>query len=222
MIELQEVTKVYRSGGHELRALDGLSLRIERGESLAIMGPSGSGKTTLMNIIGCLDRPTAGRYLLAGRDVSRLGREELAVVRNRLIGFVFQSYNLLPRLTALQNVELPLLYRGVAPTARRAAAEEALAAVGLPRSLHRHRPNEMSGGQQQRVAIARAIVGRPEVILADEPTGALDSKTGQEILDLLTGLNASGITLVVVTHEAEVARRCGRLVRIRDGRVEAA
>ncbi len=222
MIELENVTKVYRTGSHEVRALDGVTLHIGRGECVAVMGPSGSGKTTLMNIIACLDRPTGGRYVLAGRDVSRLDRDELAEVRNRTVGLVFQSYNLLPRLTALQNVELPLLYRGVPPATRRAAAAEALERVGLPPPLHRHRPAEMSGGQQQRVAIARAIVGRPEVILADEPTGALDTKTGREVLELLTSLNEAGITLVVVTHEPEVARRCRRLIRVRDGRVEAA
>ncbi len=219
MIELEQVTKVYSLGRHEVRALDGVSLRVGRGEMVCIMGPSGSGKSTLMNIIGCLDRPTAGRYVLSGEDVSRFDRTKLALVRNRRVGFVFQAYNLLPRLTALQNVELPLLYRGVPGARRKELARAALEMVGLGEELYRRRPAELSGGQQQRVAIARAIVGSPEVILADEPTGALDTRSGQEILDLLEELNRKGHTVVIVTHEPEVARRCRRIVRLRDGKV---
>ncbi len=219
MIELIDVTKVYRMGNQEIQALAGVTLRIDRGEMVAVMGPSGSGKSTLMNIIGCLDRPTTGRYLLAGEDVSRLDRDRLALIRNRRIGFVFQSYNLLPQMTALQNVELPLIYRGMPSQERKALAKAALESVGLGDRLH-HRPLELSGGQQQRVSIARALAGSPEVILADEPTGALDSRSGAEILDLLADLNARGQTVLIVTHDRDVARRCRRLVRMRDGRVE--
>ncbi len=221
MIDLLDITKVYRVGSQEVHALAGVTLHIARGEMVAIMGPSGSGKSTLLNIIGCLDRPTAGRYLLAGEDVSRLDRDRLALIRNRRIGLVFQSYNLLPQFTALENVELPLVYRGRPRRERREAARAALEAVGLGDRLH-HRPLELSGGQQQRVAIARALVTSPEVILADEPTGALDTTTGEEVLALLLDLNARGQTIVIVTHEPEVARRCRRLVLMRDGRVVAA
>lgn len=219
MIELLDVTKVYRLGNQEIHALAGVTLRIGRGEMVAVMGPSGSGKSTLMNIIGCLDRPTSGAYFLAGEDVSRVDRDRLALIRNRRIGFVFQSYNLLPQMTALQNVELPLIYRGMPRQQRREAAARALESVGLGDRLH-HRPLELSGGQQQRVSIARALAGAPEVILADEPTGALDSRSGAEILDLLVDLNARGQTVIIVTHDKDVARRCRRLVRMRDGRVE--
>lgn len=216
-----DVTKVYRMGGHAVHALAGVSLHIGGGEMVAVMGPSGSGKSTLMNVIGCLDRPTGGRYLLAGEDVSGLGKDHLARVRNRRIGFIFQSYNLLPQLTAIQNVELPLIYRGAPAGERRAGARAALEAVGLGDRLQ-HRPFELSGGQQQRVSIARALVAAPEVILADEPTGALDSHSGEEVLNLLEDLNARGQTVVIVTHEHEVARRCQRLIQMRDGRVVAA
>ncbi len=185
---------------------------------VAIMGPSGSGKSTLMHIIGCLDRPTSGRYKLAGEDVSALDKDQLARIRNMRIGFVFQSYNLLPYLTAVQNVELPLMYRGVSSTERRAAACAALESVGLVDRLH-HRPFELSGGQQQRVSIARAISSSPEVLLADEPTGALDSRSGEEILDLLLNFNSRGQTIVIVTHDPEVARKCQRLIMMRDGKV---
>lgn len=221
MIEMTGVTRVFDMGGHPVHALAGVTLAIARGEAVAIMGPSGSGKSTLMNIIGCLDRPTAGRYLLAGEDVSHLDRDRLARIRNRRIGFIFQSYNLLPQLTAQENVEVPLIYRGTPAAERRAAARAALEAVGLGDRLG-HRPSELSGGQQQRVSIARALAAEPEVILADEPTGALDSRAGEEILGLLLDLNARGRTLVVVTHDDGVAKRCRRVVRMLDGRVTAA
>lgn len=221
MIEMTGVTRVFDMGGYPVHALAGVTLAIARGEAVAIMGPSGSGKSTLMNIIGCLDRPTAGRYLLAGEDVSHCDRDRLARIRNRRIGFIFQSYNLLPQLTAQENVEVPLIYRGTPAADRRATARAALEAVGLGDRLG-HRPSELSGGQQQRVSIARALAAEPEVILADEPTGALDSCAGEEILDLLLDLNARGRTLVVVTHDDGVAKRCRRVIRMRDGRVTAA
>ncbi len=222
LIELDDVYRTYEMGGEVVRALDGVSLRIEAGELVAIIGQSGSGKSTLMNVLGCLDSPTSGRYALAGQDVSVLDDEQLAHVRNRTIGFVFQSFHLLPRQTALENVALPLLYRRegrLTPKAREAAAQEALGIVGLAdRALHR--PNEMSGGQRQRVAIARALVGKPHMILADEPTGNLDSKTSLEILDLLVALpEEQGRTVIIVTHEPEVAERCHRTIRLLDGKV---
>ncbi len=214
------LTRVFRLGRTEVRALDGIDLAVRRGEMLAVMGASGSGKSTLMNILGCLDPPTAGSYVLDGLRVDGLGKDALADIRNRKIGFVFQGFNLLPRTTALKNVELPLLYDRSGerrPDTRRRAAE-ALARVGLGDRLE-HRPNELSGGQQQRVAIARALVTRPAILLADEPTGNLDSRTTVEVCALFQELNAEGVTLVLVTHEDEVARYARRIVELRDGRV---
>ncbi|MDX8465864.1 ABC transporter ATP-binding protein [Mesorhizobium sp. VK23B] len=218
LIELEEVRRSYRIGGSWIRALDGVSLTIQQGDFLAVRGPSGSGKSTFMNILGCLDRPTEGRYRLDGIDVGRLHHDALAAIRNRSIGFVFQSFNLLPRASALENVELPLLYRRMWPGKRRRRALAMLEQFGLG-SRASHKPAELSGGQQQRVAIARALVTEPSVILADEPTGALDSQTGQEIMSIFRGLNGEGLTVIVVTHEAEVAESADRIVTFRDGRV---
>jgi putative ABC transport system ATP-binding protein len=216
MISLAGVTKVYRMGRLEVPALRGVDLEGDAHEFVAIMGPSGSGKSTLMNIIGCLDRLTEGRYVLNGTDVSRMSDNDLAAVRNREIGFVFQTFNLLPRMTALRNVELPLIYNAVASRERRERAMEALRAVGLAdRALHR--PNELSGGQRQRVAIARALINDPAIILADEPTGNLDSKTGDEIMATFQHLNDRGVTIILVTHEPDIARCARRAVSIRDG-----
>jgi putative ABC transport system ATP-binding protein len=216
LIELKRVTKVYRTGDVEVRALRGVDFSVMPGEFVAIMGSSGSGKSTLMNILGCLDRPTAGEYLLDGRPVARLDREGLARVRNRALGFVFQSFNLLARTTALENVELPMLYAGVPARERRARAKVALERVGLGARLDHH-PRQLSGGQQQRVAIARALVGRPRVILADEPTGNLDSRTTVEVMKLFQELRQEGLTLVMVTHEPDVAEYAERVVVVRDG-----
>jgi putative ABC transport system ATP-binding protein len=214
MIEIQDATKVYRMGDVEVRALNGVGLRVNEGEWVAIVGPSGSGKSTLMNVIGCLDQPTAGSYKLDGIEVARMNDEQLAAVRNRKIGFVFQTFNLLPRTTALANVELPLVYAGAPDRRERAVA--ALKQVGLGDRLH-HRPNELSGGQQQRVAIARALINSPSIILADEPTGNLDSKSGAEIMDIFSKLHAQGLTIVMVTHDPDIAARCQRVVHIKDG-----
>jgi len=216
VIHAQELVKVYTLGGSSVRALDGVSIEIDDGEMVAITGPSGSGKSTLMHILGCLDRPDSGTYVLAGDDVSKLSKNRLAEIRNRRIGFVFQTFNLLPRATALENVELPLLYAGEHLTRDR--AREALATVGLGDRI-RHEPSQLSGGQRQRVALARAIVTDPAVILADEPTGNLDTKTGEEILTLLEALNAQGRTIIMVTHDLEVANHCQRRFNMRDGRI---
>jgi putative ABC transport system ATP-binding protein len=216
LLHLQNITRRYPMGAETVHALRGVSLAIERGEYVAIMGPSGSGKSTLMNVLGCLDTPSSGRYELNGTDVSQMDDNELAEVRNREIGFVFQTFNLLARSTALHNVELPLIYSGLDATTRRKRALEALEKVGLADRV-KHQPNELSGGQRQRVAVARALVNRPAILLADEPTGNLDSITGEEILGLFQQLWQAGNTIIVVTHEEEVARRARRIVRIRDG-----
>jgi putative ABC transport system ATP-binding protein len=216
LIETQDLTRIYDLDGGRVVALDRVSLTVEAGAFVAVMGPSGSGKSTFMNIVGCLDRPTGGRYRLAGHAVESLGPDGLATLRNREIGFVFQQFNLLPRVDALANVELPMVYAGVARRERRQRALAALERVGLADRAH-HRPMQLSGGQQQRVAIARAIVNAPSLLLADEPTGALDSRTAEEILALFQALNRDGATIVLVTHDADVARHAGRLVRFRDG-----
>ncbi len=217
LIELRDIRKVYQMGDVEVHALRGIDLEIAEGELTAIMGPSGSGKSTLMNLLGCLDRPTSGQYFLAGTDVARLNDNQLAEIRNKRIGFVFQSYNLLPRTTALSNVEIPLVYSGVGR--RKERAMEALELVGLADRMH-HKPNELSGGQQQRVAIARALVNEPRIILADEPTGNLDTKTGLEIIAIFQKLNVEqGITVLFVTHEPDIAAFTQRIVRLRDGQV---
>ncbi len=218
MIELQDITKTYYLGEVELPVLHGINLTIEAGEYVAIMGASGSGKSTLMNIIGCLDRPTRGCYSLEGYDLTTLSDDELAHIRNQRIGFVFQQFNLLSRLTALENVMLPMIYAGIPRSQRRARAAQILSQVGLSHRLN-NRPNQLSGGQQQRVAIARALVNQPALVLADEPTGALDTKTAQEVLDLLTELHHQGITIVIVTHEADIAAQTQRIVHIRDGSI---
>jgi putative ABC transport system ATP-binding protein len=219
LIQVEGITKTYRMGDVDVRALRGVSLSIAAGDLVAVTGASGSGKSTLMNILGCLDRPSTGRYLLGGSDVSRLDARALAEVRNRTIGFVFQSFNLLPRTSALENVELPLLYAGVPAARRRAAAADALGRVGLGDRLHHH-PSQLSGGQQQRVAIARALVNHPRLILADEPTGNLDSRASAEMMAILQGLGASGITVVLVTHEPDIAAYARRVIAVRDGLVE--
>jgi putative ABC transport system ATP-binding protein len=219
-VVIEDLSKVYHADREDLavRAVDGISFRVEERESVAIIGPSGCGKSSLLNILGCLDRPTSGAYLLSGRDVRDLDDDELARLRNRHIGFVFQSFNLLPRMTAEENVELPLLYASTKNS--RDKAREALARVGLAERAH-HLPTELSGGQKQRVAIARALVTQPSILLCDEPTGALDSKTGREVLDLLLSLNAEGTTLIMVTHDMAIARALGRAIRMKDGHIVA-
>ena len=221
MIEIRDLTKIYRMGHVEVPALQGVSFRIERGEVVAIMGQSGSGKSTLMNILGCLDLPTSGEYFLEGENIAGMNEDELADIRNQKIGFVFQQFNLLPRISVRRNAELPLLYNGGKPQKEINQRSEAiLNAVGLGERMN-HRPTELSGGQQQRVAIARALINEPALLLADEPTGNLDSKTGKEILDLLLGLNKEhGLTLVIVTHDPAIAAHSQRIIRLRDGMIE--
>jgi putative ABC transport system ATP-binding protein len=220
LLALEDVTKVYQMGDVEVHALRGVSLTVEAGDFVAVMGASGSGKSTLMNIIGCLDRPTSGRYLLAGQEVSELDRDALAEKRNRTLGFVFQNFNLLSRTDAIENVELPLLYAGLHTRERHARARAALERVGLGDRVHHH-PNQMSGGQQQRVAIARALVSDPKVILADEPTGNLDSVTSVEVMALFQELSRSGITIVLVTHEPDISRYAARVVVMKDGKIRS-
>ncbi len=220
LIDIQRISRLYQMGTETIHALRDVTLQIQRGEYLAIMGPSGSGKSTLMNILGCLDTPSGGKFVLNNSDVSVMDDNALSEIRNREIGFVFQSFNLLARSTALQNVELPMIYAGVPKSERHKRAMDALSAVGLADRVH-HRPNELSGGQRQRVAVARALVNRPSILLADEPTGNLDSKTGVEILALFEELATKGNTIIVVTHEEEVAQHSRRIVRLRDGLVAA-
>ncbi len=220
IIDIENITKDYVMGEEIVHALRGVSLQIRSNEYLAIMGPSGSGKSTLMNMLGCLDTPSSGRYEFNGRDVSAMSDDELAAIRNREIGFVFQTFNLLPRADSLRNVELPLVYAGIDPETRRERAATVLREVGLGDRLH-HKPNELSGGQRQRVAIARALVNDPSIILADEPTGNLDSKTGEEIMALFENLYQRGHTIILVTHEAEIAKHARRTVRLRDGLIES-
>jgi putative ABC transport system ATP-binding protein len=215
----ENLWKTYEMGGEKLHALRGVDLTIHRGEYVAIMGPSGSGKSTLMNLIGCLDTPTSGRYWLAGRLVSELDDDELAAIRNKEIGFVFQTFNLLPRATALHNVELPMIYNGTPSEERIARAKRALEAVDLGERMF-HKPNELSGGQRQRVAVARALVNSPSIVLADEPTGNLDTKTGDEIMALFGRLHGEGNTIILVTHENDIAQRANRVIHVRDGKVE--
>ena len=218
LIEIQDVTKIYHLGENEIRALNGVSLRIGQGEFIAIVGRSGSGKSTLMNIMGCLDAPSSGDYFLGGENVAGLSEKRLTQIRNRRIGFIFQSFNLISGQDALENVELPLLYRGIPRSERRALAEQALLEVGLGGRM-RHRPAQMSGGQQQRVAIARAIAARPPIILADEPTGNLDSGSGASVMEILRSLHDSGRTVVLITHDERIARTADRVVRLQDGKV---
>jgi len=217
LIELKNVSKTFKMGQVDVHALNGVSLRVNQGESLSIMGPSGSGKTTLLHVVGCLLNPSSGRYSLNSQKVEKLNQFQLARIRNRNIGFVFQVFNLLPRFTALENVELPLIYNRISPRRRRELAEKALAEVGLSKRM-RHRPSQLSGGEQQRVAIARALVNNPSIILADEPTGNLDSESGKMIIEILLQLNHNGKTLIIVTHEKSIAERAGQIVKLLDGR----
>ena len=220
VIRIEGIKKHFRVGEQEVKALDGVSLKIEKNEYVAIMGPSGSGKSTLMNIIGCLDTPTEGRYCLAGIDVCNLSGDELAGIRNREIGFVFQSFNLLPRYTALENVAMPLVYAGVGKQERLDRGAAAMRAVGLADRME-HRPNELSGGQRQRVALARALINKPSIVLADEPTGNLDTKMSENIMKLFEEIHSSGNTVVLVTHEEDIARYAHRVIRLRDGKIES-
>ena len=220
IIRLEDICRIYRVGSQEVRALDGVSLSVSRNEYVAIMGPSGSGKSTLMNILGCLDSPDSGRYILNGTDVSEMDDGEMADVRNREIGFVFQSFNLLPRYNALENVALPMVYAGVPAGERRVKAAQALRSVGLEDRMD-HRPNELSGGQRQRVALARALINNPSIILADEPTGNLDTHTSVEIMRLFDQIYRNGNTVIVVTHEEDIAAYAHRVIRLRDGRIES-
>ena len=219
MIELVNITKTYLMGSIDITVLTDISLTVEPGEFIAIMGPSGSGKSTLMNIIGCLDRPTSGTYYFETREISTLTDDELALVRNTKIGFVFQTFNLLPRFSALKNVEVPLIYSGVPARKRRERAAPLLKRVGLGTRMQ-HKPTELSGGQQQRVAIARALVNNPPLLLADEPTGNLDSRSGEEILNILKELNGQGVTIVIVTHDPDVAAQCRRIINVKDGQIQ--
>lgn len=218
MIKIEDMFKTYQMGSNQVHALNGVSLHVKPNEFVAIVGPSGSGKSTLMNMIGCLDTPTSGKYYLDGKEVSKLKDDALADIRNKKIGFIFQGFNLLPKLTALENVELPLVYMGIGRKERRKTAAEALERVGLGDRLH-HKPSELSGGQQQRVAIARALSSRPPLILADEPTGALDSKSGIEIMKMMHDLHAEGKTIVLITHDNDIASQAERIIRIQDGKV---
>lgn len=217
IIRLEGIEKIYHAGDQQVRALDGISLVIEKNEYVAIMGPSGSGKSTLMNILGCLDTPSSGRYVLHGSDVSEMA-DNLPEIRNREIGFVFQSFNLLPRYSALENVELPMMYAGCGSEERRQRGEEALRKVGLEDRMH-HLPNQLSGGQRQRVALARAMVNNPSIILADEPTGNLDTKSSQDVMALFAKIHAMGNTIILVTHEEDIARHAGRIITLRDGKI---
>lgn len=217
IIRLEGIEKIYHAGEQQVRALDGISLVIEKNEYVAIMGPSGSGKSTLMNILGCLDTPSSGRYVLHGSDVSEMA-DNLPEIRNREIGFVFQSFNLLPRYSALENVELPMMYAGCGSEERRQRGEEALRKVGLEDRMH-HLPNQLSGGQRQRVALARAMVNNPSIILADEPTGNLDTKSSQDVMALFAKIHAMGNTIILVTHEEDIARHAGRIITLRDGKI---